>query len=414
MTDTKKQDQSGKQAREPRLFARTRRLLDKIPHSYRNYLTALLIMGVIGTWMASDNSIFASGNKQTSVSKTAQKNTAGSSVTSPEKARMFTVQIRTSKARTRQTTLKIKGRTEADVRVDVRAETHGRVIELPVKKGAFVLKDKVLCRIDPGARKVTLDQARAQLAQTNADLNATKKLMRRGYAPKLRQAEQKAKRDGAIASVRLAELDLQRTAIKAPFSGLVEEQQAKVGDYLAVGGICARLVSLNPLIVAGQVSERDISALRLNMVGKISIVTGEKIDGKIRYISPSAEAKTRTFRVEFEVPNRNNLIRSGLTATIELPLSPVQGHLFSAGLLTLDKDGNVGVRTIEDNAIVRFRRVQILHQGKKGVWVDGLPAQVTLITGGQDYVVEGQKVKTRIDPQQTANGGAKETKDGSS
>jgi multidrug efflux system membrane fusion protein len=97
--------------------------------------------------------------------------------------------------------------------------------------------------------------------------------------------------------------------------------------------------------------------------------------------------------VELEVPNRDQSMRNGVTADVHIPLEPVSGHRFSAGLLTLDDAGAVGVRAVTEGDIVRFLPVRILDQGKDGVFVAGLPREVTIITAGQDYVVDGQKVE---------------------
>ncbi|MEM0949046.1 MAG: efflux RND transporter periplasmic adaptor subunit [Pseudomonadota bacterium] len=64
----------------------------------------------------------------------------------------------------------LRGRTEAARQVDVRAETSGRVISEPLRRGAYVEAGELLCRIDPGTREVDLAEAKALLAEAQSRL----------------------------------------------------------------------------------------------------------------------------------------------------------------------------------------------------------------------------------------------------
>ena len=225
------------------------------------------------------------------------------------------------------------------------------------------------------------------------------RLARQGFSAKLNVNAKKASYDGAMASVISAKIDLDYTLITAPFTGLIEQQNAKAGDFLSIGTPCAKLVKLNPLLIVGDVSERNITKLKVGQTGRAELVTGEKINGVIRFISPSAKIETRTFRVELEVDNKNRRMRNGVTADIFVPLKAGIGHQISPAYLTLNDAGEIGVRSIGKNNIVRFVPVKILEQGKSGVWVTGLPKEIVIITTGNDYVVDGQEVKVVLDKQ---------------
>ncbi len=310
-----------------------------------------------------------------------------------EKPRITKVKIRILQAQMRTESLIVRGRTEAVARVSVRAQTSGQVISVPEPKGAFVKKGAHLCILDPGARRARLAEAEAALAQARLDYQASSALSRRGFTPKTREAAHKARLDAARAAISQVKLDIERTTITAPFDGIIEAQPAKTGDLLQPGGICAILVKPDPLLVTGDVSERDISMLKTGMKAFARLVTGERVTGHIRFISSSANAATRTFRIEVEVSNEKQLLRDGVTAQIAIPLKPGPAHLLSSSLLSLNDAGQVGLRVVDKDNIVRFLIVEILEDSGKGVWVGGLPASIRLITVGQDYVRAGQKVE---------------------
>lgn len=359
-----------------------------------SYLWAFIFAAAIAAWMASGH-LVVGGKSDESAALTVEVQdaaTAGKENGKTEDGKLFRVRAQTFHAQPREAKLTLRGRTEADARVEVRAETAGVVQAIPVKKGELVDEGTVLCRIEEGARKATLLEAKAALAQAEADFDATNRLARSGHTAGLKVTEMQAKLDAARAGITRAELDLARTNIKAPFRGIVEEQSAKAGDYLSIGGTCAHLVATDPLIIVGAVSERDVMQVRPGMTARADLITGQSVEGKIRFISAASDATTRTFRLEIEVPNPDFQLKDGVTADIRIPLHSAPAHQFTPAVLALDDSGQVGVRVVDKGDKVKFMPVTILGEDKNGIWVAGLPDDVTVITVGQDYVVDGQKV----------------------
>jgi multidrug efflux system membrane fusion protein len=122
------------------------------------------------------------------------------------------------------------------------------------------------------------------------------------------------------------------------------------------------------------------------------LIGGREVAGRIRFIAAEAEATTRTFRVEVELPNPAAEIPDGITAEIRLPLGEVAAHRVSPAILTLTDEGAIGVKTLGPDNRVRFYPVRIIGDGTDGIWLSGLPERITLITVGQDFVAEGQTV----------------------
>ena len=294
--------------------------------------------------------------------------------------------------------LVIRGRTLSDNQVELKAETAGLITKLDVEKGDFVKKGTVICHLEDGGRSASLFEAKAVVTQTEADFKASKSLQRRGHTAGLKVLQNKALLDRAKAALMRAELDLARTKIKAPFDGFVDQLPSKIGSYLSLGGACATLVALDPLMVIGAVRERDIGKLRPGMDGIAHLVTGVSAKGKIHFIAARAENETRTFRIDLLIPNKNGALKSGVTADIEIPLTPRKAMKLPPSILTLNDDGKVGVRVVTPLNDVKFMPVKILSEEDSGIWVEALPPSSNIITVGQDFVKAGQKVKPVEDP----------------
>jgi multidrug efflux system membrane fusion protein len=165
---------------------------------------------------------------------------------------------------------------------------------------------------------------------------------------------------------------------------------AEVGDYLAPGQPCALVVALDPFLVVGRVSEKDVAYIQIGNPGWAKLVTGGRVEGKVRFVAKSSDAATRTFRVELEVPNPDGKIRDGVTAEMHIVAATVEAHRISPAILALDDRGGLGVRIVDASRRARFVPVKIIADGPEGVWVTGLPRVVTIITVGQEYKKSGR------------------------
>ena len=302
-----------------------------------------------------------------------------------------------SEARAVDSSVVLRGRTEAHRLVDLRAETSGLVVSDPKRAGAAVARGDLLCRLDPGPREAALAEARARLAQAEADANAAQTLSERGLAAENSAIASRAALEAAAAAVRVAEIEIERLEIRAPFSGVLETDAAETGALLRVGDVCARVVSLDPIELVGFVSESEVGRLSPGMTAFARLVSGREIRGEIAFVARSADVETRTFRVEIEAPNPGGAVRDGMTAEIMIPLDGARAHLVPQAALTLDDDGRLGVRAVEDGR-ARFRPARILREEPRGLWLAGLPETVEIIYVGQEFVADGRAVDARRQP----------------
>jgi multidrug efflux system membrane fusion protein len=288
----------------------------------------------------------------------------------------------------------IRGRTQASRAVGLRAETAGRIARIMAEEGKRVDKGAPLARIDPAERIAALAEAEALLRQRQIEFNAAKALSEKGYRSDTKLAEAAAHLDAARARVSQMKTDIDRTTIRAPFDGILEKRLVELGDYVKIGDDIARVVDLDPVFVVGAVSEREVGALKVGAAAIASLVDGRRLSGILRFIGAVADAATRTFRVELEIPNPEGSIRDGITSQIHLKSAEVRAHFLSPALLTLDDAGRLGIKAVDQTDRVVFHPVRILSDKPGGIWVLGLPDRINLITVGQEFVRVGQKVRS--------------------
>ena len=404
-------------------------------------LTAILVMiGLFAIVFERDALLaFARGNAEvqeaTPVTDTATstgQTASGETSSGPDK--MIGVVVLRSAAQNIDDAVLLRGQTKAARQVEVRAETSATVISEPLRKGAFVNKGDLLCELDPGTRQATLAEARARLsearsrvpeasarvAEANAmfdeamvNFNAASKLSEDGYASETRlKAAQASVRsaeagiaaaesgletahsgiESAAAAVAAAEREIARLTITAPFEGLLESDAAELGSLMQPGSLCATIIQLDPIKVVAFVPETEVNRVKVDAEAGAQLVTGEIVAGQVTFLSRSADPTTRTFEVEITVPNPELALRDGQTATIAISSDGAKAHKLPQSALTLNNEGTLGVRTVEEDNVVDFRPVKLLRDEVSGVWLSGLPETVDIIVVGQDFVTKGVKV----------------------
>jgi multidrug efflux system membrane fusion protein len=172
---------------------------------------------------------------------------------------------------------------------------------------------------------------------------------------------------------------------------VVQDPLASVGSMLGAGAPCATIVQLDPMLFVGNVPEVRIGLAKLGLPASIKTVTGDTVDGKVSYIASTADPATRSFVIEIEIPNADGKVRDGVTAEATVNVGTAPAHLLPQSVLTLDDEGIVGVRAVEDSKVA-FYPITILQDTREGVWVTGLPPKVDVITVGQESVQAGQTV----------------------
>ena len=248
----------------------------------------------------------------------------------------------------------LRGKTENKRTVSVRAETAGRIVERPVERGERVEAGEVLCQISLEDRYARLTESRESLNQAQIEYQGSLKLQERGFQSETAIAQAKARLATAKAQVERADIDIQRTYVRAPFAGVVEELHQEVGDYVTPGAACVTVVDLNPMLLVGRVAEKDVQLLELDQLVTGVLSDGTRVNGPVSFIGQQSDPATRTYAVEIQVPNSDYALRSGLTTEIRIPVAEVMAQKISAALFALSDQGSIGVRTVDESGRVRF------------------------------------------------------------
>lgn len=293
----------------------------------------------------------------------------------------------------------IYGKTEAARSVTLRAELDGRVMATGAKRGAQVKKGDVIVRLDVRDLEARLQQANALIHQREIQYKAAQRLMSKNFQSQTDVAEALANLEAARAAAKRVEVDIDHSVVSAPFDGVLHTRPVEIGDFVEKGKEIARILELDPILITGEVTQQELDHLKVGAAGNAKLITGEELRGVLRYVASESDQATRTFRVELEVDNPGTAVVSGTTAELRIPTEELLAHFISPALLSLNSQDKIGVKSVDDHGVVVFHPVDIVRTGVDGVWVSGLPARVRVITVGQGFVHEGDRVEARADDQ---------------
>jgi len=182
--------------------------------------------------------------------------------------------------------------------------------------------------------------------------------------------------------------------LRTPIGGTITSINVSVGDYVYTGQQVATVAMIDNLRMKLGVSANDVEFF--NTGDRVAVHIGSSdmmASGEVVTMAGSADPDTRTFRVELEVPNPDMNLELGITAGVSLPLPEITAHKLTAGVFTLNDDGQLGVMTVDVSGIVRFNKVTVLDSDADWAYVTGLPERALLISVGQEFVSDGETVR---------------------
>lgn len=250
------------------------------------------------------------------------------------------------------------GRTEAAEFVEIRARVEGYLQSIHFQPGSLVKKGALLFVIDPKPYQARLDEARAELERRQAELKqADATLKRKEMALKanavseLEVIQGRADRDvaqaaiqGALAAIKVAELNLSYTQITAPIHGRIGRNLADVGNLVGANErtLLTTIVRDDPIYAYFSVSERDLLAYRehpsrmnspTSNDGNVPVFLGLSsqseypYEGRIDFVNNRLDPTTGTIQVRGVFGNSEGRLLSGLFARVRVPVGTTEQAL---------------------------------------------------------------------------------------
>jgi RND family efflux transporter MFP subunit len=323
------------------------------------------------------------------------------------------------------------GRTAAVDSVEVRAHVWGYLDKVNFKEGALVKKGDVLFELDPRPYRALLNQAKAKVAQDEAQLTFDEAEYQRNLKLVGTQAVSRSdlEKTAAARGVDIAnvaadkalvasrQLDLEYTKVRAPVSGRVSRYVVTVGNLIQSGDqgggtLLTTIVSVDPMYAYFDVDEH--TALRVRQLvreGKsdsprdggycvflgLANEKGHPHEGTINFVENQVNPRTGTIRARGVFPNKDEVLLPGFFARVRTPIGrPHKALLVSDRALDTDQGQKIlYVVDQKKQVVARPVRLGALHDGLREITA-GIKAGDRVIVNGLQQVRPGMIVEPRV------------------
>ena len=226
-------------------------------------------------------------------------------------------------------------RPEGDGIAHVGTIVSGRVVRLSVSEGKYVSRGTTLAEIETleiGKARAEYLNAKAREEQTRRGLERQQRLAGEQIGAERTLEAARADYDQAVAARKEAEAHLRsfsidpseasssfanRMKITAPITGVISDRSVTLGEYVDLADNLFTIVNTGTIWIEAKATPEQAASLAVGGSGTARGPSGERVSGKIIFISPTVDPESKTVTVRFAAPNRDGVFRPGTFVTAE-------------------------------------------------------------------------------------------------
>ena len=306
------------------------------------------------------------------------------------------------------------GQIEAIQAIDLRPEVEGRIVDILVREGQEVETGTPLFKVDDAELKAQAARAEADRDLARQALQRTKQLIAQNAssAADLEKAEATAR--GADAQFELLQVRLERSVVRAPFTGVVGRRYVSLGDYVNTASKLTALHTVSPQYAVLNVPERYADQLKRGQLVsfQVAALPGRNFSGEVIFVDPMVELPARTILIKAIVPNPRRELASGMFIEARLATSIRPNAIVVPEDAILPMQGATYVWVVKDG---KADRRQVTLGVRTAGWAEivggGVEAGDQVVVGGLERLFPGatvmpQVVERRRTPAATAEASA--------
>ncbi len=288
--------------------------------------------------------------------------------------------------------------------IEVRAQEKGFLEKIFVDEGQYVQAGQTLFRIMPKLYQAELLKAKAEVEQVSIELKNASTLAGNNIVSKNERAMAKAKLDAANAEMKLAQIHLSFTDIKAPFSGVINRIPLKLGSLVDEGDLLTSLSDNTSIYTYFNVSEPEYLSYQTHAADRgsnqVSLITanGETYTqkGEIQTIEGEFDNETGNIAFRAKFPNPDKLLRNGETGKIQMSM-PVHNALIIPQKATYEIQDQKYVFVVDKNGVAKSRNIKVAYELPDLYVVgSGISKGDQILLEGVQKVKDDQKLKTKF------------------
>ena len=282
----------------------------------------------------------------------------------------------------------------------VQPEFQGTLVSLNVKAGQRVSKGQVLGKIDDAGLSQQVASLENQYALAKTTFERQKNLWSQKIGSEMQYLQAQTQMISAQRGVAQIKAQLEKTILKAPFTGTIDEVFVEKGQVVAPSqqGLM-RIVNLSNMYVSTSVPETYIGKLKVGTEVDVFLTSlGKTYKGKVRQIGNFVNPNNRSFGIEVSVPNPENLLRPNQVANLKITdYFSKNAIVVPTNVIQEDGEKNKFVYTainVSGKTGIAKKVIVKLGQSSNNVTeiLSGLSAEAIIVSEGANAISDGMKL----------------------
>lgn len=285
--------------------------------------------------------------------------------------------------------------------VMVYPEMPGILKTIAVRKGQRVRKNDLLALLDDGGLAAQFEQAKSQLALAKTVFERQERLWKQEIGSEIQYLQAKTNFESAQSAVAALEMQYNKSFVRAPFDGLVDQVFKEPGVFVSPGqgAELFRIVNLDEVYLEVDVPESHVATVKKGTKALVYLgALATEIEAEVSQRSNVINLSNRSFKIEVALPNKEGAIKPNLTATVQLnDYSNEAAILVLQSIVSENAEGQQYCFVLRQEGDTYFAERRIVQTGKtQGDFIEvlgGITPGELLITEGAKKVTDGLQVQ---------------------
>jgi RND family efflux transporter MFP subunit len=291
--------------------------------------------------------------------------------------------------------IRVSGAVKAFEDVMMSPEEGGIVKEWVKKKGSRVKRGDLIVTLRDEVIKAGFDAAQAQYLMAQLNVDKQKSVYDEQGISELQYTNMLYGRDAAKANADLMKARWERTQLRSPIDGVVDNTMPNAGEMAPPGMPIARVVNTSSIKIQAEVPELYSGTIKTGMPSSVTFdaVPDLTLEGNVTFVGTTVSAANRTLQIEIVLPNPNGRIKPEMVAKVELIRKKKSNAILVSENLIQLVDRDRYVLYVEREGKAEERRVEI--GGRQGTMMEilsGVKIGERLIVSGYQNLVNGSPV----------------------
>ncbi|MCC5920313.1 MAG: efflux RND transporter periplasmic adaptor subunit [Cyclobacteriaceae bacterium] len=293
--------------------------------------------------------------------------------------------------------LEVRGSLSSRKNVMVGAEASGNIIQVSVQDGQQVRQGQVIGKIDSERNDRTVQELEKQLELASTVFERQEKLWNDNIGSEIQYLEAKNNKESLEERLKSAKTELNKSVIRAPFAGVIEEVLIKIGESVQPGTPVVQLVSTKDMFIEADISEAYVGKFKSGDPVEVSFPSLDKtFESQVRAVGQVINTNNRTFRLEVSLPKTVEFAKPNMLTVLRIKdFHADDAIIVPTNLIQKDNRGEYVYIAVEEEGqlVAKKRPVKKGMTYRNQSMVEGLEAGDRLINEGFRNVSDGGRVK---------------------